>query len=135
MNYTRIKSLSEKNVVSQAKLDAARAKRKASLASLRIVRDRLHYATLTAPFDGRVAQTSVENHQFVQAKETILTLQGNKSLDIRFQLPESIINRLRGRALTGDYQAEVVFDGAPEQAFCSEIQRACHQCLPGYPVL
>lgn len=116
LNYQRINTLREKKVVSQSELDSARANLKATRASLRLAQDKLQYATLRAPFDGRIATTSVENHQFVQAKETILTLQDSQTLDVKFQLPETILNRLTN---TTDVEVpvSVVFDGAPERSY------------------
>ena len=116
-NYDRIASLRDKKVVSESDLDSASARLKSSQAALRLANDRLEYSTLTAPFDGRVAQTLVENYQFVQAKETILVLQSSNTLDVSIQIPESIISQVRRDSIDQSYHPFVTFSGNPDQQY------------------
>ncbi len=116
-SYDRIASLRNKKVVSQSDLDNANAKLKSSQAALRIANDKLAYSTLTAPFDGRIAQTLVENYQFVQAKETIIVLQGSNTLDISIQIPESIVSQVRKDSIDQSYHPTVTFSGNPGQQY------------------
>ncbi|WP_194842631.1 efflux RND transporter periplasmic adaptor subunit [Endozoicomonas sp. OPT23] len=116
-SYDRIASLRNKKVVSQSDLDNASAKLKSSQAALRLAEDKLAYSTLKAPFTGRVAQTLVENYQFVQAKETILVLQGSNTLDISIQIPEGIVSQVRKDSIDQSYHPYVIFSSNPDQQF------------------
>ncbi len=74
--------------------DVARANLQASQASLREAQNALEDTKLTAPFDGVVAERFVENHQEVQAKQPIVSLQNLANLEIVFNVPESDMARI-----------------------------------------
>jgi multidrug efflux system membrane fusion protein len=71
-------------------------------------RDALRDTQLTAPFDGVVAKRFVEQHQFVQAKQTILSLQDLTNLEVLVDLPENLMVLLRDDEATGNQQDKVV---------------------------
>ena len=117
INYDRMKSLREKKVVSQSELDTISAHLKSARASLKLAKDRLEYTTLTAPFSGRIARTDVENHQFVQAQQTILLLQNSDNLDITIQMPESILTRVQEDKVDYTYQPYITFASVAGQRY------------------
>lgn len=112
-NYKRIKSLWGKKVVSQAELDTTTAQLKSARAALKLSKDRLKDTTLVAPFDGRIAQIDVENHQLVQAQKPILLLQSDNTLEVRIQMPETTLTKIQQKNVNTLYQPLVTFNGHP----------------------
>ena len=131
INYDRMKSLREKKVVSQSELDTASANLKSARASLKMAKDKLDYATLTAPFDGRIARTAVENHQSVQAQQTILLLQNSENLDVQIQMPESILTNIQESKVDRSYQPYVTFSGVEDRTFPVTYKEHATSVTPG----
>ncbi len=113
--YQRSISLHERGVISESQFDELKARRLQAQAALSLARDNVNYTRLKAPYAGTVARTYVENFQFVQAKEPILYLQGNKDIDIEFAVSERFFTNLREGG--EDYQPDVRFEGAPDKVF------------------
>lgn len=113
--YQRGISLRERGVISEAQFDEIEAKRRQAQAALSLARDNVNYTRLKAPYGGTVARTEVENYQFVQAKQPILYLQGDKNIDIEFAVSERFFTNLRKDG--EDYQPDVRFEGAPNTTF------------------
>ena len=113
--YQRSISLHERGVISEAQFDEIQAKRRQAEAALSLARDNVNYTRLKAPYAGTVARTHVENYQFVQAKEPILYLQGNKNIDIEFAVSERFFTNLKKDG--DDYQPDLRFEGAPDKVF------------------
>ena len=76
------------NAVTQQDLDLAKRNLDVSEASLRTARKALSDTELKAPFDGVVAQKLVNDFANVQAKEPILVLEDDSSLEIDVNIPE-----------------------------------------------
>ncbi|WP_422134063.1 efflux RND transporter periplasmic adaptor subunit [Endozoicomonas sp. ALD040] len=127
----RIKSLYQKKVVSQSELDNSNAKLKSARAALELARDKLKYSVLKAPFDGRVAQTLVENYQFVQAQQAILILEGSNTLDVSIQVPESIVANVREEEVDFSYQPTVTFAGRPGTEYKVSYKEHATRVSPG----
>ncbi|PID46568.1 MAG: efflux transporter periplasmic adaptor subunit [Proteobacteria bacterium] len=135
--YQQAYTLFRKKYASKAELDQRRAGLKSAKTAVKQAKDNLRYATLRAPFDGVVSSVSVENFQFIQPQQTIVQLQRNGDVGIRFDVPESIFTQLRKvenyRKLCGD-----VHFGSNTDSY-----RACykeHNLVPDrltrtYPVL
>ena len=113
--YQRGISLRDRGVISEAQFDEIDAKRRQSQAALSLARDNVKYTRLKAPYGGTVARTEVENYQFVQAKQPILYLQGDKNIDIEFAVSERFFTNLRKDG--EDYQPDIRFEGAPGTTF------------------
>jgi RND family efflux transporter MFP subunit len=94
----RQEALLKKGFSPQARVDelraAARAAR-AKIASFRAALDRaefdLSHTTVTAPFDGTVSETFVENFQNVVAKQPILRLLDTSQIEMEVNVPEALI--------------------------------------------
>ena len=110
--YQRGISLRDRGVISEAQFDEIEAKRRQAQAALSLARDNVNYTRLKAPYGGTVARTEVENYQFVQAKQPILYLQGDKNIDIEFAVSERFLANLKKDG--EDYQPELRFEGAPD---------------------
>ena len=113
--YQRGISLRDRGVISEAQFDEIEAKRRQAQAALSLARDNVNYTRLKAPYGGTVARTEVENYQFVQAKQPILYLQGDKDIDIEFAVSERFLANLKKDG--EDYQPELRFEGAPDKVF------------------
>jgi len=125
--YQRGKTLAQRGVIAESQFDELRARRDQAQATLNLARDNLSYTRLIAPYDGVVASTEQENHQFVQAREPVVHLQSSDTIDIHFSVPEQFI---RATAPFDDaFSAEVVFPGLPEQRFRAAYRE--HETRPG----
>ncbi|WOA30399.1 efflux RND transporter periplasmic adaptor subunit [Alloalcanivorax xenomutans] len=125
--YQRGVTLARRGVIAESELDELRARRDQARASLNLARDNLSYTRLTAPFDGVVASTEQENHQFVQARDPVLHLQSSDTIDIHFSVPEHFIRETV--PFDDDFSVEVVFPGRPEQRFRAVYRE--HETRPG----
>lgn len=112
--------------------DAARAAVAASRSAFNIARDRLSYATLTAPFSGEVVATYVEGFEIVVAKEPIVRLVDRSGIEFVIDVPEASISY-------ADYvtSAVVRFDAHPDlevPARVKEIAREARGSTRTFPV-
>ena len=72
--------------------DKARANVKSFAADLDGAKDRLAYTYLKAPFDGNVVRTYVENFENVQAKQPVVRILDDSSIEMVVNIPESLIS-------------------------------------------
>jgi RND family efflux transporter MFP subunit len=93
--YQRAKRLIESGAISQLEFDRVEAQYKKARAALDAATQDLSYTELKAPFDGIVATRLVERFEEVQAKQAIATLQNLDMLEVKFDVPESIIRSIR----------------------------------------
>jgi len=75
--------------------DRLEAEFKSAQAALETAQQDLTYTELKAPFDGSVARRLVERFEEVQAKQPIAVLQNVNRLEVKFDVPESIIRGVR----------------------------------------
>ena len=87
-----------KGFTPQARVDERRAAERAArakAASIRAAIDRaeldLSHTTVTAPFDGTVSETFVENFQNVVAKQPVLRLLDTSQVEMTVNVPEALI--------------------------------------------
>ena len=118
-NFSRAKELIKKGNISKMDYDRLEAEFKSANASLKAAQQDVNYTRLSAPFTGRIARRHVENFEEVQAKQTILDLQDTSVLEVKFDVPESVI---RGVRKNGETQREGVkvsasFTDIPGQTF------------------
>ncbi|MBY5931478.1 efflux RND transporter periplasmic adaptor subunit [Tateyamaria omphalii] len=99
---------------------AAEAGLEAIDAQVKIARDALADATLTAPFDGIVARRDIENFTNVQAGQPIALLQGLDVVHLAFDIPGPDVSDL---AQNGPDQIAniAIFDALPGQEFDAEM--------------
>ncbi len=94
----RHEELLAKGFTPQARVDERRAAERASrakAASIRAAIDRaeldLSHTTVTAPFDGTVSETFVENFHNIVAKQPILRLLDTSQIEMEVNVPEALI--------------------------------------------
>jgi RND family efflux transporter MFP subunit len=112
--------------------DGARAAVSSANATAQTARDRLSYTGLTAPFDGEVVETYVENFETVIALQPIVRLVDPSSIEMTLSIPENLIGY-------ADYvtNVRVTFDALPGvevPATISEIGSEASQVTRTYPL-
>ncbi|WP_320170627.1 efflux RND transporter periplasmic adaptor subunit [Maridesulfovibrio sp.] len=97
LNYERNGKLLASDTVAQSSFDSAKSTYESSRArvnslvqELRRAKLNLQYTRLVAPFSGTIAVKSVDNHEFIQAKEPIVQLEDTSALDVVVDVPENI---------------------------------------------
>ena len=118
-NFTRAKELIKKGNISKMDYDRLEAEFKSANASLKAAQQDVNYTRLNAPFAGRIARRHVENYEEVQAKQTIISLQDTSMLEVKFDVPESIIRGIRKNGETNRAAVKVTasFTDIPGKSF------------------
>ena len=94
-NYERAKQLVAKDAISQVDHDKIRAEYHTARANLEAAEQDIKYTTLHATFPGYIARRHVENFEEVRRKQTVFTLQDISQLEIKINVPETIMIQLR----------------------------------------
>ncbi|MEN8167181.1 MAG: efflux RND transporter periplasmic adaptor subunit [Pseudomonadota bacterium] len=97
-NYNRAKELVEEGHISKVDYDKLEANFKSTRAALEAARQDLEYTSLKAPFAGSIAKRHIQRFEEVQAKQSVLSLQNVTELEVKFDVPESIIRGVRADA-------------------------------------
>ncbi|MFT4764013.1 MAG: RND family efflux transporter MFP subunit [Oleispira sp.] len=120
--FQRISDLFDRNQVSQAQYDQSKAELEISNAALNAARTDLSYTQLKAPFSGQISQVYVDNHQPVAAGKTVMMLQVRDQLEVRMQVPESLMANIAETKGPAMYQPEVEFEAIPGKRFLSRYK-------------
>ena len=94
-DFKRYDQAFKENAVTKQDVDLARRNLEVAQASLRSARKALADAELKAPFAGVVAQKLVNDFANVQAKQPVLVLEDDSSLEIDVNVPEQDWTRAR----------------------------------------
>ena len=97
-NFQRGEELITTGAISRMNFDRMEADYKTAQANLEAARQDLAYTTMTAPFSGVVARRHVENFEQVLANQRVFTLQEVDILEVKVDVPERLLRRLRRRA-------------------------------------
>lgn len=109
---------------SQAAVDRKREQRDKEIANIKTfaaavesAKDQLEYTYLRAPYDGNVVRKYVENFEDVQAKEPIVRILDDSSIEMVVSVPESLIS-------IAPYvkDIKVVFDPFPDTEISAHIK-------------
>ena len=139
LELDRQTKLLAKGWVTQARIDtvqatesASRASVLASKAALKRARLDLSFTILTAPFDGVVVETYVENFQEIAATQAIARIVDTSQIDFWIAIPESHISLAPYvRDITVEFDA---FPGQPLPARIKEIKNEASQTTRAYDV-
>jgi RND family efflux transporter MFP subunit len=125
-DFERFAALYEKDAVSKAQLDQARAARDVADASLEDARAAFSDTYLKAPFSARVGARFVENFQDVRPKEAVLSLVDVSEVKIEVDITEAQLASYRG------YKGRVTarFDSARDREFDLEVLEIAAQADP-----
>lgn len=107
-DFDRAKELVAKGYISKTDYDKLEAAFKNAQAALDSAKQDLEYTELRAPFDGMVARRLVQQHEEIQAKQPILQVQNIDELEVKFNVPETVIRSIR---VSRDDRKEVARDG------------------------
>lgn len=94
-NYERAKQLVAKEAISKVEHDKIRAEYATARANLNAAEQDLIYTSLKATFPGYIARRHVENFEEVRRKQKIFTLQDTSELEIKIDVPETLMIQLR----------------------------------------
>ena len=94
-NFERAKQLLAKDAISKVDHDRIRAEYFTAKANLEAAEQDMKYTSLRATFPGYIARRHVENFEEVRRKQTVFTLQDISELEIKVDVPESIMIQLR----------------------------------------
>ncbi len=94
-DYERGKKLVKEGHISKMDYDKLESSFLSAKADLNLAKQQLDYTELTAPFDGTVARRHIQNFEEVQAKQEIVSLNDNDILEVKFNLPENLILRIK----------------------------------------
>lgn len=128
ITYHRFKDLVSSGTVSQSAYDEKVAMFKVAGANLSISKKALADTFLYAPFSGLIARRYVENFQYIQPKQRILSLQDVKDLEIIINVPEQDvvragdIQRISGKVGEKDVVGKASFASLPGRDFSVYIK-------------
>ena len=133
-NFGRAKELIDSGSISRVDFDRMEAEYRSARAALAQAETNLGYATLRAPFRGRIARRYVDNFEEVIGKQRIVYLQDTDRLDVIIAMPEAVVRSVAatdGEQLSapsaadsqaGDVRALASFDDHPEISYALEIK-------------
>lgn len=124
-NLNRAKPLVPKQLISQADFERLEAEFDVATADLERSKKALNDTYLRASFDGVIADTFVQNFEDVQAKQSILSLQDNSSLEILVQVPEK-------KVLDAETDRDIVaiFEGVADREFPVTVKEFATEADP-----
>ena len=93
-DFERYSQLVGKQAVSVAVFEAKRKGYEVAEAEMKIAEKAFADTKLLSPFDGVVAATYVDNFQNIQAKQEILSLQGNSDIELVINVPEKEVIKM-----------------------------------------
>lgn len=120
-HYDRISKALENHAVSQEDMSNAKAQYERASANLDIAKKALADTTLTATFDGNIADVFIDTFTTIQARTPVLTLQNVSTIQIDVSVPERyIVNAPQTLSLKNVDQkvtAKATFDTLPDKSF------------------
>jgi len=126
VEFERYRKLVEKQAVSAAAFDEKRKVFEVAEAELKIAEKALADTRLLAPFDGVVASTYVDNFQNIQNKQEILSLQGDRDIELVINVPEKDIIKMPAepslQKITAELSPTAVFPALKDLTFALEIK-------------
>lgn len=127
VNLDRTGKLLAKQFASQKEYDARKTAADVAEAELKLAQQNVKYTKIFASFSGEIAKKYVENFQNVLAKKPIVRLQNRDIIDIKVQLPESLVLR-SNRVKNGVFEAE--FETAPGSRYPAKVKEVSTQANP-----
>ena len=118
-NFERAKQLVAKDAISKVDHDRIRAEYFTAKANLEAAEQDIEYTSLRATFPGYIARRHVENFEEVRRKQAVFTLQDISQLEIKINVPETIMIQLRraiepGKIREPEREVYAVFDQIQE---------------------
>jgi len=115
-DFERAKELVKDGFISRTDYDKKEGEFKNAEAALNAAEQDIKYTKLTAPFGGTVAERYVEQAEEVDAKQNVLAIQDEDQLEIKVDVPESIVSRINRTGREGNrVPVYATFDAAPDK--------------------
>ncbi|MFV2060630.1 MAG: efflux RND transporter periplasmic adaptor subunit [Gammaproteobacteria bacterium] len=121
VQYKRMEELVAKGLVPRAEFDKAKSQLQVATADLELAKANLDDTNLRAPYSGVISSIPVQNHESVQLKQTIMTILSEGTVDVVFQLPESIMAHVR-KDQSGKTPPTVIFDAHPDKKYRATLK-------------
>lgn len=130
----RRRQLHQRGVISRSELDQFQRTFDLAEAAMRKAQRALDDTRMTAPFDGRVARTMVNNFQNVQAQQPVLVFQNTSALEVDIQVPETDM-AATAQGVTAQnaadlLEAKVEFPSLPGRQFDLELHSFSTEATP-----
>lgn len=121
VQFRRDRELLKTNAVSELDYDRSQANLNQAKAELDKARTNLKYATLSAPYDGTLSLSLVENYEYVAAKQPVMHIQSAGLINVTFQLPDQLLSRIKSQ---GDFDPNptVNFDTISDKQFSAHFK-------------
>jgi len=126
----RYQVLYEKDAVPLADLDLRIAQRDVTQAQLDGAEKNLTYTYLRAPFTGRIGRRYVENYMDVVSNEQIVDLNDITSIEVKVDVPESIISLSRTLGDKIELKNFAEFETAPGKQYELKIKEVSNRADP-----
>lgn len=112
----RVRSLHQRNNISDSELDNARATYDQAVANVANLRAVLRKRTVRAPFAGRLGIREISIGQFITPGQAIVSLQNISQVYLDFDLPQNQLG-----FLSRDLKIEAIIDAFPDQSFTGSL--------------
>jgi RND family efflux transporter MFP subunit len=126
--YDRARDLYENNTISKRDLDVARRNFEKAKADTTSARKTMEDTRIVAPFDGVVARTVADKFQNIQAKEIILSIHDNSSLEMKVDIPEQDFTKHKKKSsldkMTDSLKPELIISSLPGRRFQARFKEA-----------
>ncbi len=136
-DFKRAKDLIGDGYISRTDYDKLEAAYQTAKAALDNAKNELSYAELIAPFKGSVSRRLVENFEEVQPRQPVMELRALDTLEIKFDVPESLVQRIRRKDRTTEEarkttskRVHAIFDGLPGRYFELTFKEAATEADP-----
>ncbi|NTS77241.1 efflux RND transporter periplasmic adaptor subunit [Catenovulum sp. SM1970] len=116
VQHERSKALVKDFLISQDKFDSTKTQLLVSQNELDNATTNLKYTKLYAPYDGIIAATYLNDHEYAQALQPIMSLQSEDAIDVVMAVPERLIGAIR-RSHLKENKPNVTFAVAPEKTY------------------
>lgn len=126
----RYQKLYEKDAVPLADLDLRISQRDVAKSRLEEAEKNLTYTYLGAPFTGRIGRRYVENYMDVRSNEPIVDLNDVTNIELKVNVPESIISMSRTLGDKLDLKNFAEFESAPGKKYPIEIKEVNNRADP-----
>jgi len=126
----RYQLLYEKDAVPQADLDLRISQRDVAKARLDEAEKNLTYTYLQAPFTGNIGRRYVDNFMDVRANESIVDLNDITNVEVKINMPESIISVIRNLKDKIDIKVFAEYETAPDKQYPIKLKEVSNRADP-----
>ena len=140
--YARVARVFEKDpgAVSKSMVDTRKAQKDSAGAQVLSAQsaveratDNMNYTSLKAPFDGVVVEKFVEQFEDIQAKQAVVRVLDNSSIEFTVQIPETLMEHIDIVKTLGAFVVFDTYPGVEVPATIKEIGKEASKTTRTYP--